>query len=60
MPSYRAKAIEAWDYFVEADNEEEARRKLEEEAYRYRNYMIGVTITFVEEVEEEKDAEVQS
>ena len=60
MPSYRAKAIEAWDYFVEADNEEEARRKLEEEAHRYRNYMIGVTITFVEEVEEEKDAEVQS
>jgi len=58
MPSYRAKAIEAWDYFVEADNEEEARRKLEEEAYRYRNYLIGVTITFVEEVEEEKDAKV--
>jgi len=54
MPSYRAKAIEAWDYFVEADNEEEARRKLEEEAYRYRNYMIGVTITFVEEVGDEK------
>lgn len=54
MKTYRAKAIEAWDYFVEADNEEEARRKLEEEAYRYRNYMIGVTITFVEEVGDEK------
>jgi hypothetical protein len=57
MPSYRAKAIEAWDYFLEAKDEAEAKAILEDEAYKYRNEFAGATIVFIEEVKDEQLSE---
>ena len=54
MPSYRVKALEAWDYFLDADNEEEAKAMIEDEPYKYRNEFAGATIVFIEEVKDEE------
>lgn len=53
MKKYRAKAIEAWDYFLEAKDEAEAKAILEDEPYKYRNEFAGATIVFIEEVKYE-------
>jgi hypothetical protein len=51
MPRYNVQAKEEWAYSLEADTLEEAKRKVEEEAYRLKVEMLGFEIESIEEVE---------
>jgi hypothetical protein len=55
MPTYRICAKEIWDYYIDADSEEEAIQLADENSRWHRYYQKGFELVSIEEV---KDAEV--
>jgi len=52
MKTYKAISLEQWDYFIDAETEEEARAMLEDEPYKYRNEFGGLRHLFIGEEKE--------
>jgi hypothetical protein len=54
MPTYRIVAKQIWDYYVDADSQEEAIQLADENNRWYKYYQTGFELVSIEEVKDEQ------